>query len=165
MYAADLTAVPAETRQAWTEFVKDNLPGLVRDLSPLERRRNTRGGRECYRDQRPVSRAGPRATGSPGGGRWVMDPRFIGPEGDIGRLGLALVLLHGRPDAGALKCAETLLEAMIDASRYENEMHRFGTGPAGQALAHRLLSQVAAAPVKAATTGSSTGSSSPTINI
>ena len=34
MYAADLPAVPAATRKAWTEFVKDNLPGVVGDLVP-----------------------------------------------------------------------------------------------------------------------------------
>ena len=147
MYAADLTAVPADTRAAWSAFVKDNLPGAVRDLVPSK-------------DEETVEAA---ANLIEIGGRYpapgldeqlalwrrrALDPRFIGPESDIGRLGLALVLLHGRPDAPALKYAETLLEAMIDASRYENEMHRFGGGAEGQALAHRFAHQVAGAPVK-----------------
>ncbi|OGD18665.1 MAG: hypothetical protein A2W03_08715 [Candidatus Aminicenantes bacterium RBG_16_63_16] len=147
MYAADLSTVPADARKAWTEFVKSNLPGLVRDLTPSKEEETLEAAANVIEISGRYPAPGLESRLA-GWRRWVMDPRFIGPEGDIGRLGLALVLLPGRPDAVALKYAETLLEAMIDASRYENEMHRFGTGPAGQALAHRLLSQVAAAPVK-----------------
>jgi hypothetical protein len=147
MYAADLAAVPPETQKAWSEFVKNGLPDIVRDLTPSKERETL----EAAADLIEISGRYP----APGleeklaeWRRWALDPRFIGPDSDIGRLGLALVLLHGRPDAAALKYAETLLEAMIDGSRYENELHRFGIGPQGQALAHRLLHQVIAAPVK-----------------
>ncbi len=60
MYAADLPAVPAATRKAWTEFVKDNLPGRRRRPRPLERRGDPRGGRKHHRDQRTLPGAGAR---------------------------------------------------------------------------------------------------------
>lgn len=147
MYAADLTSVPAEAQKAWTDFVKASLPAVVRDLSPSK-------DEETLEAAANILEIGHRYP-APGleeklaeWRRWALDPRFICPDSDIGRLGLALVLLHGRPDAAALKCAGTLLEAVIDGSRYENELHRFGIAPNGQALAHRLLHQVILAPIK-----------------
>ncbi len=146
-YAADLPAVPTDKRKAWTDYVDKRLPGVVRDLSPSK-------DEETLEAAANIIEIGGRVP-VPGleeklaeWRRRILDPRFIGPENDVGRLGLALILLHSRPDAAALKYAETLLEALIDGSRYENELHRFGTGAAGQALAHRLLRQVTLAPVK-----------------
>jgi hypothetical protein len=147
MYAADLAAVPADTQRAWSELVTSGLPGLVRDLSPSKEE----GTLEAAANLIEISARHP----APGleeklaeWRRWALDPRFIGPDSDVGRLGLALVLLNGRPDPAALQYAETLLEATIDGSRYENELHSFGAGTRGQALAHRLLHQVVTAPVK-----------------
>jgi Heparinase II/III-like protein len=147
MYAAGLSAVPEGTRTAWTEFVKNSLPGLVADLVPSKEPETLEAAANILEinGRLPAPGLDDRLAGWR---RWALDPRFIGPENDVGRLGLALVLLHGRPDAAALKYAETLLEAMIDGSRYENEMHRFGSAPAGQALPHRLAHQVAQAPVR-----------------
>jgi len=147
MYAADLSAVPAGTRKAWTEFVKDGLPGVVSDLVPSKEEETLEAAANIIEISARYPAPGLEDQLA-GWRRWALDPRFIGPEGDIGRLGLALVLLHSRPDAAALKYAETLLEAMIDGSQYENELHRFGAGPAAQALAHRLLRRVSLAPVK-----------------
>ncbi len=147
MYAADLDAVSGEKKNAWKDFLSDNLPSVVQDLSPskeeealeaaaniieISRRHRVPGWEEKLQQWR----------------QWALSPRFIGPDTDIRRLGLALVLLHSRPDAAALKYAETLLEAVIDGSRYENELHRFGGEAEGQALAHRLLHQVIVAPVR-----------------
>lgn len=147
MYAADLTSVSASTRTAWADFVKINLPGAVRDLAPSK----NEAAIEAAANIIEISGRYP----APGledrlgdWRRWALDPRTIGPDNDTGRLGLALILLHSRPDAAALKSAETLIEAVIDGSRYENEMHRFGAGPAGQAMPHRLTGQVVRAPVR-----------------
>ncbi len=147
MYASDLSAIPADTRKAWAEFVKNSLPGVVRDLVPGKDAETV----EAAANVIEISGRFPAPGLEDKLAEWrrrILDPRFIGPENDAGRLGLALVLLHGRPDAQALTCAETLIEATIDGSQYENEMHRFGAGPLGQALAHRLAGQVSRAPVK-----------------
>ena len=147
MYAADLPAVPAGIRAAWLEFVKDNLPGVVGDLVPSKDEETLEAAANIIEISGRYPAPGLDEQLARWRG-WALDPRFIGPESDVGRLGLALVLLRGRPDAPALRYAETLLEAMIDSSRYENEMHRFGGGADGQALAHRLARQVAGAPAK-----------------
>jgi hypothetical protein len=147
LYAADLTAAPADSRKAWTDFVKTGLPVVVRDLSPSKAPETIEAAANIIEIARRVPAPGLEEKLAEWR-RWALDPRFIGPDSDIGRLGLALVLLHGRPDASALKYAETLLEATIDSCRYENELHRFGIAPKGQALAHRLLHQVLLAPVK-----------------
>ncbi len=146
-YAAGLPGVPAETRTAWLDYVKANFPAAVRDLAPSKDDDALEAAANLIEVAGRVPAAG-LDDRLADWRRWALDPRTIGPDTDTGRLGLALVLLHARPDAPALTFAQTLIEAMIDGARYENEMHRFGSGAGGPSLAHRLASRVVLAPVK-----------------
>jgi hypothetical protein len=143
----ELLGSSSQNQTRWSDFIRANLDALVKDLIPskeedqfvaaanlidIDRKFPVPGFEACLEDWK----------------QWAVSPRFIGPDSDIGRLGLALVILHARPDAKALAFAETLIEAMLDASVYENDIHRFGTGPENQALAHRLLAAVSRAPVE-----------------
>jgi len=146
-YAAELSEVSEPKRTGWAEFVKAHLPGLVEDLTPSKEEDTLEAAANILELGLRYSVPGLEARLEEWKG-WALGPRFIGPENDLGRLGIALVFLHAKPDPAALKYGETLLEAMIDGCQYENEMHRFGIGAKGQALAHSLLHQVVNAPVR-----------------
>jgi hypothetical protein len=145
--AAELKEVPEFKKSAWADFLKTHLPALVQDLTPSKEEDQLEAAAKIIELSRKYPIPGLEAR-LEDWKKWALGPRFIGPENDIGRLGIALILLHTKPDPAALKYAETLLEAMIDASQYENEMHRFGIGPNGQPLAHLLLHRVVEAPVR-----------------
>ena len=74
--------------------------------------------------------------------KWALSPRFIGPENDLGRLALIHILLNSDPDEDTLGYCRNLLEATLEMSRYENEMHIFNLPGDLQSLAHLLLSRI-----------------------
>jgi hypothetical protein len=145
--SVELLASSGQNQTQWVDFIRANLGTLVKDLIPSKEEDRLEAAANLIEIDRKFPAPGLEAR-LEDWKQWALSPRFIGPDGDIGRLGLALVLLHARPDAKALEFAETLIEAMLDASFYENDIHRFGTGPENQPLAHRLLAAVSRAPVE-----------------
>ncbi len=145
--SVELMASSGQDQTKWADFVKANLGALVKDLIPSKEEDQLQAAANLIEinSQFPAPGLDARLEDWK---QWALSPRFIGPDSDVGRLGLALVVLYAHPDGKALNLAETLLEAMLDASIYENDIHRFGTGPENQALAHRMLAAVSRAPVE-----------------
>src|SRR5512139_2315117 len=75
MYAADLSSVPAGTRTAWAEFVKNNLPGLVSDLGPSKEPETLEAAANILEisGRFPAPGLDDRLAGWR---RWALDPRF-----------------------------------------------------------------------------------------
>ncbi|MGQ9673927.1 MAG: heparinase II/III family protein [Candidatus Aminicenantales bacterium] len=144
--ASTLNEAPNEKKLAWKAFIQQNLASLVEALTPSQEPETLEAFSNLLEIHNFVSVPGLMEKLEEWK-HWILSPRFIGPENDIGRLGLALILLESEPEAAALNYAQTLLEATIESCRYENEMYRFSVGHGLQALAHLFLSRVIKAPV------------------
>lgn len=147
MYSAGCLPASSGDRTAWTSFAREKTRELVEGLPPSKEE-------EALETMANILEIGPRLPDiglEPKLQEWkrfFLSPRFMGPESPTDRLGVALVILHARPEPAALKFAETLIESVIESIRYENEMHRFPAGPDKQAFAHRILRQISRAPVQ-----------------